>query len=248
MTVTQTPVPGGTIQHRKLEFFWLVDCSGSMNGRKITSLNFAISEAIPAIKRAAAENPHIQVEMRAIRFSDRAEWHVGPDPVPLSAFSWTPLQPGGMTATAEAIRLLAEQLTLEKMPQRGVPPVCILVSDGHCTNTESEYKRAIDSLTRLPWGAKAVRLAIGMGEEGEYNEEELLYFVSHKEIGVLKANTPQKLVNYIHWVSTVATASSSQGQSAPANVTGAQHAVYVPPPPPALANLPTGNIAPNNPF
>ena len=193
MTVTQTPVPGGTIQHRKLEFFWLVDCSGSMNGRKITSLNFAISEAIPAIKRAAAENPHIQVEMRAIRFSDRAEWHVGPDPVPLSAFSWIPLQAGGMTATAEAIRLLAEQLTLEKMPQRGVPPVCILVSDGHCTNTESEYKRAINSLTRLPWGAKAVRLAIGMGEEGEYNEEELLYFVSHKEIGVSR---PTRLRNW----------------------------------------------------
>ena len=44
---------------------------------------------------------------------------------------------GNATATAQAIRMLATELTTENMPRRGYPPVCILVSDGHCTDTTS---------------------------------------------------------------------------------------------------------------
>jgi uncharacterized protein YegL len=245
MAADGIPTPGGTIQHRKCQFFWLVDRSGSMLGSKMGMLNYAISEAIPAIISAASSNPQIQVEMRAIRFSDRAEWHIGPDPVPLNQFRWEPLQASGLTATAGAIRLLMEQLTPERMPPRGVPPVCILLSDGYCSDPDSEYRGAIDQLAKMPWGAKAVRLAIGIGDDDAYNEEELLRFVSHKEIGVLRAGTPQKLVNYIRWASTVATKSATQGQSSPAGAAQSQHAVQLPKPSESQANLPTANIAAN---
>ena len=68
--------PGGALATRPLQFIWIVDCSGSMQGKKIESLNFAIREAIPAMQEVARENPNAQVLMRAVRFSDGARWHV----------------------------------------------------------------------------------------------------------------------------------------------------------------------------
>jgi len=137
--------------------------------------------------------------------------------------------------------MLAAELTTENMPRRGYPPVCILVSDGHCTDPPEEYDRAIAELLNLPWGQRAVRLAIAIGDEGDYNENEaeLLKFVSHQEIGVLKAHNPGELVNYIKWASIAASVGSSQGKSKASS--GSQNDAFVvlssPPPQP----IPTTN-------
>ena len=61
--------PGGELAKRPLQFIWLCDCSGSMSGKKIQSLNFAIKESIPAMRQVADENPNVSVEVRAITFS-----------------------------------------------------------------------------------------------------------------------------------------------------------------------------------
>ena len=151
--------------------------------------------------------------MRAIKFADTAGWHVGPQPVPLGQFVWPELRTAGGTSTAQAIRLLVPELALDKMPRHGCPPVCILISDGVCTDREGEYEAAIADLVKLPWGRRAVRLAIGVGDASEYDEEELLKFVSHREIGVLKADTPEKLVHYIVWASVAASVGASVGKS-----------------------------------
>ena len=49
---------GGTLAARPLQFIWIADCSGSMEGKKIESLNFGIREAIPAMRDVADENPN----------------------------------------------------------------------------------------------------------------------------------------------------------------------------------------------
>jgi uncharacterized protein YegL len=207
------PVPEGTIARKPLHFFWLADHSGSMRGRKIATLNQAIREAVPEVRKAVSAYPEVIVHMRAIRFADRAEWHVGPAPVPVDQFVWPELDALGATSTAQAIRLLTEELTLERMPRRGYPPVCILISDGYCTESTSNYTQAIADLLALPWGQKSVRLAIAIGDPSEYDEQELIQFVSHPEIGVLKADSPQSLVGYIKWASVSATVGASQSKS-----------------------------------
>jgi len=200
------PVPEGTVAQRPLQFFWIADYSGSMSGKKIATLNQAIREALPAVRSAVAAHPEVAIMMRCIKFSDSADWHVGPAPVAVEQFVWPELSTAGGTSTAQALRLLASELTLEKMDKhatrgRGFPPVCILVSDGYCTDPPEEYEAAIAEIVKLPWGKRAVRLAIAVGDPADYDENELLKFVSHSEIGVLKADTPQKLVNYIKWAS-----------------------------------------------
>ncbi len=208
------PVPEGTVARKSLQFFWLTDCSGSMSGKKIATLNQAIREALPEIRNAVGGHPEVQVSMRAICFADDAKWHVGPKAVPIEQFVWPELAVAGGTATSQAIRLLTGELNAEQMPRRGLPPVCILISDGYCTDPASEYDAAIAELLKQPWGLKAVRLAIGISDgDSSYDEEQLLKFVSHPEIGVLHADTPQKLVQYIRWASVNASVGASLGKS-----------------------------------
>jgi uncharacterized protein YegL len=161
--------------------------------------------------------------------------------VPVEQFVWPELSTAGGTATAQALRLLAGELTMEKMPRRGYPPVCILVSDGFCTDPLEEYEASIAKLVNLPWGKRAVRLAIAVGDPADYDENELLKFVSHSEIGVLKADTPQKLVNYIRWASVAASIGASVGKSkAGGSEANAQNVVL--PAPPAEPAVTSNNL------
>ena len=184
-----------------------------MRGKKIATLNQAIREAVPEIRKAVASYPQVDIGMRAIKFSDDAVWHIGPDPVGIDDFTWTDLETEGLTSTAKALRLLAGELSIEQMPRRGLPPVCILISDGFCTDPTAEYDAAIAELNKLPWGIKAVRLAIAIGDESDYNETELLKFVNQKNVGLLKAHTPEELLGYIKWASVSASVASSRGRS-----------------------------------
>jgi len=184
-----------------------------MRGKKIATLNQAIREAIPEIQKAVAAYPQVDIRMRAIKFSNDASWHVGPDPVSLTDFVWPELETSGLTATAKALRLLTDELSIERMPRRGLPPVCILISDGFCTDPREEYDTAIAELGKIPWGIKAVRLAIAIGDESDYNETELLKFINQESVGLLKAHSPEELVEYIKWASVSASVASSRGRS-----------------------------------
>jgi uncharacterized protein YegL len=66
--------PGGELSSRPLHFFWIVDCSGSMHGEKIGTVNHAIHSTIPEMVDAANDNLHAQLMIRTLKFSDGASW------------------------------------------------------------------------------------------------------------------------------------------------------------------------------
>ena len=69
--------PLGSVTRSKLHFFWLADCSGSMNANgKMQALNNAIHECIPATREANKSNAFADMMVRAIRFSTGAQWHL----------------------------------------------------------------------------------------------------------------------------------------------------------------------------
>ena len=211
----------GKASSRVLHFFWLLDVSGSMVGKKIEMLNWAIKEVIPSLEEIE-DNERIKIMIRVIAFDEEAWWHIGPDAIPLSEFFeyWEDLRAGSYTNTAEAIEMLAEELDASKMGKRNVPPVCILVSDGYCTSGDDAYQTAIEKLNNIPWGKKAVRLSIGIKDENyEYNKEELDMFISpylkegEDAVETLHADSPKKLLNYIKTASTTASVSASRSNS-----------------------------------
>jgi len=203
--------PGGEIATRPLYFFWIVDCSGSMQGNKIQSVNVAIREAIPEMRRVAAENVNANLLIRVLDFSSGAHWKVA-TPVPVDQFTWTDLSASGVTDMGAALRELAKQLRMPPMPERALPPVLALLSDGQPTD---DFDGGLKELLDLPWGKKAVRMAIAIGQDCD--REILQKFIANPELRPLEANSPEALVNQIKWVSTVVVQAASAPPSQAAN-------------------------------
>ena len=65
--------PGGALATRPLNFFWIVDCSGSMQGVKIGTVNNSVRDTLPDMRKSARENPKAQLLIRTMKFSDYAE-------------------------------------------------------------------------------------------------------------------------------------------------------------------------------
>ncbi len=189
--------PGGELASRPLHFFWVVDCSGSMYGDKIQTVNNAIQECIPEMVSAAENNPNAQLLIRALSFSSGANW-VTANPVPVEDYSWEAMEANGVTDLGKACDLLAAQLGMPPMPARALPPVIVLMSDGQPTDT---YKPSLDKLKALPWFKKAVKIAISIGQDAD--DDVLVEFVGNREL-VLQANNATALAKMIKWASTTA--------------------------------------------
>ncbi|MEM7713376.1 MAG: VWA domain-containing protein [Cyanobacteria bacterium P01_A01_bin.68] len=202
--------PGGRLSTRPLHFIWLCDCSGSMSVEgKIQSLNHAIREAIPHMQNAANDNPYAEILVRAIAFSDGAKWHI-PHPTPVEHLRWSDLCAEGITDMGQALSMVSEQLKLERMSDRALPPILVLISDGQPTDN---FVGGLEMLMHQPWGKKAVKIAIAIGRDA--NCEILQRFIGNPEFKPLQANNPEALIRQIKWVSTVAVKSVSSPISIP---------------------------------
>jgi len=134
--------PGGELATRPLHFIWIADCSGSMAvDGKIQSLNTAIKEAIPNMQDVADENPNAQVLVRAVRFSDGAQWHVS-QPTDIADFKWDDLDAGGVTAMGKALSIVADQL---KIPQ-WMSALCLLYLCSFLTVSRLTISPVVSSL------------------------------------------------------------------------------------------------------
>ncbi len=223
--------PGGELASRPLHFIWIADASGSMQqDGKIQALNNAIREAIPHMKKVADDNPNAQVLVRAVKFSDGAQWHIS-QPIPVADFAWNDLPAEGETDMGKALSLVAEQLKMPPMSERALPPVLVLISDGQPTD---DFEKGLKDLLDQPWGKKAVRIAISIGQDAD--NDVLQKYIGHPEMKPLAANSPEALVKHIKWASTAVLKSASSPASA-----GTDH----PDASPASAGTPVGVPVPN---
>lgn len=202
--------PGNTLAQRPLHFFVLADCSGSMAADgKMQALNNAMRETIPHLVEVADANPHALVMVRVLAFSSGARWHVEA-PTPIETFEWTDLVADGYTDLGAALTLLAEELRSPPMEERALPPAIVLVSDGMPTD---EYKQAYNALVDEAWGARSVRLAVGIGRDAD--REMLNGFVSSEDLGAVTANNPEQLAHMIRWASVHASRAASTATALP---------------------------------
>ncbi|MCL2754862.1 MAG: tellurium resistance protein [Oscillospiraceae bacterium] len=189
--------PGGELASRPLHFIWMVDCSGSMLDDKIGTVNYAIQATIPEMLDAATNNPFAKLLVRTLSFSSGAQW-VTPAPVSIEDFVWSDLSADGVTDMGHALKLLRAALDIPPMSDRALPPVIVLLSDGRPTD---DYKPELEKLLAMPWGKKAVRIAIAIGQDADLNVLE--EFTGKSEL-VLEAMNRDALVKMIKWASTAA--------------------------------------------
>ena len=115
-----------------------------------------------------------------------------------------------MTDMGRALSLVTEVLRTPPMPERALPPVLVLISDGQPTE---DFEGGLRVLMAEPWGKKAVRLAIAIGEDADTGV--LQRFIGHAEIQPLIANNAEDLVKYIRWASTAVLQAASAPTSQP---------------------------------
>ena len=196
--------PGPELYGRPKHLIWIVDCSGSMIGEKMASVNFAIRSVVPEIRNAVESYPGVQILARVVAFSRGAHWHME-TPTPLESFVWTNLEAKEQAPTdlGAALKLVAEQLTVPPMPERALPPSLILVTDGQPTDS---WEPALSSLLATPAGNKSDRAAIAIGSDAKL--EPLEKFCSPK-FKPLRPNTATEIVRELKWVSTVLAAQAT---------------------------------------
>lgn len=210
--------PGARLAGRPLHFVFLLDGSGSMAvDGKIEALNGAIRDTLPHLRDLAAQNPFVEILVRAVVFADGARWHIA-DPTPVHDVSWPPVVAGGYTDLGAALVKVAQVLTVPPMEARAFPPVLVVVSDGRPTD---DFEVGLDRLLSEPWGRRAVRLAIAIGTDADL--EVLSRFIADAGIPPFTAGDPEQLAYLVRFVSTVA----SQLASSPA---GAASSRVVPAP------------------
>jgi uncharacterized protein YegL len=189
-----------------MHFFWLLDGSSSMEGKKIQSLNFAVAEAIPPIRRTAESVPAMRLLVRALRFATDVDWIVR-EPTPIAELQWQDIAAGGDTSTGKAINAVVDELDKIDVRHRHYSPVIVLVTDGR--NTDGKlYNDALQRLMAHPVGRKAQRYGIAIGADASI--EELQAFIGNDKTPVFEARNGDMLADFLKFVSVSSIKVSSQ--------------------------------------
>lgn len=196
------------IARRQLQVMFALDCSGSMQGDRIASLNYAMRTALPELADVAAENPEIDVRVRVLRIADEAEWQS--EAASAADYAWSDLAAGGETNMGAALRLLGKALSPEEMKGRQLPPVIVLASDGLPTD---DYDEALADFFAAAFAESAVRVAIAIGTDADLDP--LDRFLRHPTARPLRASNATELVDRIKWATTAPVKAVSSPTNAP---------------------------------
>jgi uncharacterized protein YegL len=192
-----TMMPGGGISKRPLHVIVAADCSGSMMGEKIQSLNYAIAVMIPQLAAWDQEQENASVFLRVVTFGDDVRWHIA-EPTPVAEIRWVPLEivEGAVTNMGGALRAMASVLGPDRLERRALRPVLLLVTDGMPTD---DFDGGLAELMATPGGRAALRLAVAIGHDAAH--EPLTRFIADPSMPVLVADNAEDIPDLLVAVS-----------------------------------------------
>ncbi len=188
------------VARRTMTLFFVVDASGSMDGSKMGTLNAAVEEVIPEIRKISGENADAAIKIAVLEFSSGARW-ITPAPMDAEDFTWSFLDADGLTDLGEACKQLDEKLSRKAFMSDvagSFAPAIFLLSDGEPTD---DYKPELEKLKQNNWFRKAIKVAVAIGDDA--NRDVLGEFTGNKE-AVLTVHTPEALAKMIRFVSVTA--------------------------------------------
>lgn len=185
---------------KPMHFFYVLDKSGSMAGKPITTLNNAMRETVQVLKDVQDENKtSTEFYISVLQFSNGAYWTTTEGTF-IDDFFWQDLEAGGGTELAVALKELNKALT------RGVNgrldskignknPMIIFMSDGE---PFPGWEVALAELDKNHWYQHAIKVAFALGDDAD---ETALAKVVGPEGAVIKTNDLQKFKALISVVS-----------------------------------------------
>ena len=154
------------VPRRTMTLFFLVDTSGSMDGRKIGAVNESIQEVLPMIRDISANNPDAEINVAALQFSTGTSW-VYDEPKAADDFIWQDASADGLTCLGEACEELCGKLSKNgfmKSASGSYAPAIILLSDGEPTD---DFDSGLSKLEENKWFKHAIKIAIAIGDDAD---------------------------------------------------------------------------------
>lgn len=137
----------------------LVDCSGSLDGTVIGSVNSLMEEVLADLERVSGE-----CRIVVITYGDKVTWSSG-SPKKLENFGgWKRLHAEGFSNLGEALKQLADKLKKKDWYPKGTidtKEVFVLFSDGMATD---RYETGMELIKKSDVFQRAARLAVNFSE------------------------------------------------------------------------------------
>ena len=143
--------------------FFLIDTSGSMEGRSIAAVNDAMREVLPDIQDISNNNADAKIKLAVMSFSSGTNWETT-EPQELDSYRWKDLEAGGVTDMGAAFKELNSKLDRNAFLQdpAGVKmPVIILISDGEPTD---DFREGLKVLQQNKWYKRSIKIALGVDD------------------------------------------------------------------------------------
>lgn len=192
------------IVKRQMVLFFIVDCSGSMMGTKITAVNEAVRDVLPELKDIGGSD--VDLKIACLKFSSGCEW-MYPTPIASESFTWQELQADGVTDFGAACEELDKKMSRHEFlnaPSASVAPALFLMSDGEPTD---DYQSGLAKLHGNNWFKNAIKVAVAIGDDA--NKDVLKEFTGNIE-AVITVHTPEALKKWIRAVSVTSSKIGSQ--------------------------------------
>lgn len=174
-----------------IHVFFLCDISGSMQGRRLSAVNKAVSTVLQYLQQYVVFYPHKQCYINTICFSSQAYWHVSA--APLADCYWLNInKSGGLSDLGKAYKLLASRLKVLASDEEQQPPIIILLSDGKPTDDADVM---LDNLLKTSFGYSSQRIAIGIGHD--IDMDCLKQFHSNQQISIKVTNSLHDLTFHL---------------------------------------------------
>lgn len=149
---------------KELHVFYVLDTSGSMEGRPIAELNHAMEECTTALKELAKNNGDAKLKIAVMQFDTDYKWITENGPELLEDFEWEYLETGGLTSMGDALRELDSKLSRKEFLSSmtgALMPVIIFMTDGYPTQ---DYKKPLAEIRQNKWFQHATKIGFAIGD------------------------------------------------------------------------------------
>jgi uncharacterized protein YegL len=204
------------VARKTMVLFFMVDCSGSMDGSKIGAVNNAIEEVIPEIRKISDENADAEIKVAALEFCSGSRWITKDGPVSAEQFVWKTLDAAGQTDMGDACKSLAKKLSTKEdgfmqAATGSYAPAIFLMSDGQPNDDDNGFEKGLAILKQNNWFKAAVKVAVAIGDDAD--EGPLVAFTGNKE-SVVRVHDSATLKRLIKFVSVTSSQVASQSSHA----------------------------------
>ena len=137
---------------KKIKLYFLIESSDSMKGARIGTVNAAIEESVPMLRKIE-EDLNAQIYVQVMSYGSWARWH-SEKSVSLYDFIWNDIKASGSAEFGAALNLLGAEMWGND------PTAFTVIINMASTNPTDDYESVLKKIEQLDAYAKAMKLCI----------------------------------------------------------------------------------------